>query len=228
MNILFLCTFYHRAMIFYDLIQNLLPLGYQVKVFNAVSKGSVISEKYCEIMNENVVHSECFQKIDRFFYFRKQKKIRDAILREIDFENCDLIHSHTFFNGGWAAHQIWRKYGIPYVVTVRNTDLNIFFHIPGFRRLAQIIARDASGIQFLSETYKKAFLQNYISKTNRNAVADKCAVIRNGVESFWIEHAGTPKAFQGNAIRLICVGKIDRNKNMETVVKVAKKSASFV
>lgn len=187
-----------------------------------VVKGAEISEKYRGIMDENVIQCECFLKRDRYFYFRKQKKIHDAILREISIENFDLIHSHNFFNGGWAAHQLWKEHEIPYVVTVRNTDLNVFLRIPGFRRLAQIIARDAAGVQFLSETYKNAFLQMCFTSAEREKIEERCAVICNGAESFWLENTGAPKSFHGKTVKLICVGKIDHNKNMETVVKVAK------
>lgn len=222
MNILFLCTFYHRAMIFYDTIQSLKPLGYRIKVFNAVAKGAVISEKYRGIMGPDVIHCECFNKYDRFIYFYKQKKIYDAVLRKTEFKDCELIHSHTLFNGGWVARRIWKKYRIPYIVTVRNTDLNDFLRVPGFRMIARSIVRNAKGVLFLSSAYESAFLAKCFSKMEWETITQKCAVIPNGVESFWLENKGLPKRLSGNDIRLICVGKIDRNKNMKTVVKVAE------
>ena len=222
MKILFLCTFYHRAMIFYDAIQSLRPLGYQVTVFNAVAKGERIDEKYRGIMDENVIHCECFKKNDRFTYFRKQRKIRKALLREVEIGNYDLIHSHTFFNGGWTVRQIWKQFGVPYVVTVRNTDLNSFLRVPGFRVIARSIARDANAIQFLSKAYEEAFLEKCFSLLVRAMIKEKCKVIVNGAESFWLENRGKPKLLHSGVLRLICVGKIDRNKNMETVVKVAE------
>ena len=222
MNILFLCTFYHRAMIFHDAIQSLQPLGYKVKVFNAVAKGEKIEEKYRGIMDENVVHCECFQKYDRYTYFHKQRKIRKALLREVEIGSYDLIHSHTFFNGGWVVKRIWKQFGIPYVVTVRNTDLNSFLRVPGFRMIARSIAREAIAIQFLSEAYETAFLQKCFSQSERTAIKEKCRIIVNGAEAFWLENRGKPKSPHSGTLRLICVGKIDRNKNMETVVKVAE------
>lgn len=222
MNILFLCTFYHRAMIFHDAVQSLRPLGYKVKVFNAVAKGEKIDKKYRGIMDENVTHCECFNKYDRFIYFHKQKKIYNAVLMKMEIEDCDLIHSHTLFNGGWTVRRIWKKYGISYVVTVRNTDLNDFLRVPGFRMIARSIVKDAKGVLFLSSAYEKAFLAKCFSKMERDTIIQKCAVIPNGVESFWLENKGLPKRLSGNDIRLICVGKIDRNKNIKTVVKVAE------
>lgn len=222
MNLLFLCTFYHYAMIFYDTMQNLCPLGYRVKVFNAVVRGTEISEKYRGIMGHNVTHSECFNTYDRFFYFHKQKKIYNAVLRKMEIKDFELVHSHTLFNGGWVARKIWKKYGIPYVATVRNTDLNIFLRVPGFRYVARQIVNDACGIQFLSETYEKAFLARCFSPEEQRTIIKKCAVITNGVESFWLENKGEPKSIKGDTVRLICVGRIDHNKNMETVVKVAE------
>ena len=71
MKILFLCTYYHRAMIFRDLMDRLKDLGHSVKAFNAVVKNAKIDDKYRNIMDAAVVHRECFTKWDRFFYFRK-------------------------------------------------------------------------------------------------------------------------------------------------------------
>ncbi len=39
----------------------------------------------------------------------------------------DLIHAYTLFTDGNCAMELSKKYGIPYVVAVRNTDVNDFF-----------------------------------------------------------------------------------------------------
>ena len=78
MRILYLCTYYHRAMIFRDSMDSLKNLGHSVKAFNAVVKGAKIDNKYKKIMDDAVIHKECFNKWDRFFYFYKQKKIYNA------------------------------------------------------------------------------------------------------------------------------------------------------
>ena len=139
MNILYLCNYYHRAMLFRDSMNYLEKRGNSVQAFNAVVYGATVDDKYKSIMDEKVYHKECFSKIDRFFYFRKQRKIYRSLIECIDVGKYKVIHSHTMMNGGWVARRIKRKYGIPYVVTARNTDLNDYLRIPLFIPIARKI-----------------------------------------------------------------------------------------
>ena len=56
MKILYICTFYHQAMIFRDSMDSLEKRGHKVLAFNAVSKGTKIADKYMPIMDEKVIH----------------------------------------------------------------------------------------------------------------------------------------------------------------------------
>lgn len=221
MNILYLCTYYHRAMIFRDAMNSLEKLGNTVTAFNAVATHTTIDDKYKNIMDSKVIHSECFNKNDRYIYFLKQKKIAVAIEKSIDLKNIELIHSHTLFNGGWAAHNIKKKYNIPYIVSVRNTDINSFLKYPVFKYVARKIVNDSCGVQFLSAAYKEKFIELCYPR-DRHIVDEKCAVIANGVEEFWLNSIAEAKDIQDkNTVALLCVGKIDKNKNMETVLAAA-------
>jgi hypothetical protein len=54
MKILFLCTYYRRAMIFHDLAKNLKVIGHEVNIFNAVARKAKIYDKYKDIMNYKI------------------------------------------------------------------------------------------------------------------------------------------------------------------------------
>ena len=222
MRILYVCTYYHRAMIFRDSMNYLEDRGHSVLAFNAVAKGAKIDDKYRSIMDEKVVHKECFNKYDRFFFRLKQSKIRKAIEASVPVKEFDLIHCHTLFNGGWATCRLQQKYGVPYVVSVRNTDLNVFLKIPTFRSIARKIVDHAAGVLFLSEAYKEKFLRICYSESERDGVLQKCDVIPNGLEPFWLENIGQVRESVHDPLSLLCVGKIDRNKNMGTVIRVAE------
>lgn len=218
MKILYLCTYYHRAMIFRDAMNSLENYGNIVTAFNAVAKNTIIDDKYKCIMDSKVVHKECFNKNDRYIYFLKQKKISTSIEQNIDLNSIELIHSHTLFNGGWAAHNINKKFHIPYIVSVRNTDINSFLKYPVFKYVARKIVNDSCGVQFLSKTYKEKFIELCYPK-DRELVDIKSAVIANGVEEFWLNNIAFSKEISDkNAVSLLCVGKIDKNKNMEAVL----------
>lgn len=220
MKILFLCTYYHRAMIFRDIMNRLSKLGHEVKAFNAVAKNAKVDEKYKSIIDDAVIHKECFNKWDRFIYHLKQKKIYKALISSCEVEKYDLIHSHTLFNGGYVAYHIKKRFGVPYVVSVRNTDINTFLRIPSFVNIANKIIRDAAGVQFLSMPYKEKFIYKYIKDDLKNSVESKSIVISNGLEEFWLKNKSEVKKLNdGKSIKILCVGKIDKNKNINTTIK---------
>lgn len=221
MNILYLCTGYHRAMIYRDSMNMLESLGHNTLAFNAVAKGTKIDDKYIPIMDEKVVHEECFNRYDRYIFFPKQYKIYKRLLKKIDIYQYDVIHSHMLMNGGFVANRIKRKKSIPYVVTVRNTDMNIYLKIPVLVPLARKIANDANAIMFLSKTYKEQFLNGVFgnSEDAKKIIENKIYIIPNGLEDFWLKNVGEAKTLNGKVVRLICVGKIDYNKNMRSILK---------
>ncbi len=207
-------------MIFRDSMNMLESLGHETLAFNAVAKGAEIDAKYASIMDDKVVHEECFRVLDRYLYAYKQRKIKKALLSRIDVRRFDIIHSHTMLNGGWVVNRIKREYHIPYVVSVRNTDLNGFLRFPFFFPIARRIADEANAVLFLSEPYRTLFLKRVFgySEEKRNEIAGKCYVIPNGLEDFWLNNVGPAKERKPGPIELLCVGKIDRNKNMKSIL----------
>lgn len=224
MKILFLCTYYHRAMIFKDMKESLKKLRNNIIVFNAVAYKTKIDEKYKKIMTNEIIHVECFFKWDRFVYFYKQKKILKSLISTVRLSEIQLIHSQTLFNGGYVCYLLNKNIGIPYIISVRNTDMNIFLKLPYFRYIADKIIKNAVGVQFLSEPYKKKYMKNYCNDFQKKMMEQKSVVIRNGLEEFWIKNkAKKTKKLSSKTIKILCVGKIDKNKNIETTIGAVEK-----
>jgi glycosyltransferase involved in cell wall biosynthesis len=219
MKILYLCTYYHTAMIFRDAMDRLKKFGHEVKAFNAVAKNTVISGKYQHIMDESVIHKECFNRWDRYFYYIKQNKIYKSLMSSLNIKEYDIIHSHSLFNGGYVAYKIKKRYGIPYVVSVRNTDIYVFLKIPFLTNLANKIIENAAGVQFLSESYQKMFIGKYVKPKLIGAVKEKSIVAGNGLEQFWLDNKGIAKKLNSNRnLSMLSVGIINRNKNYQTTM----------
>ena len=110
------------------MIENLDGLGYVNKVFVPTynKELSVITP------NSNVCVSECFKKWDRLFFDYKQIKIVHGLENSIDTKDFDIVHAYTLFTDGNCARIISKKNNIPYVVAVRNTDVNSFFRFFAF------------------------------------------------------------------------------------------------
>ena len=79
-----------------------------------------------------------------------------------------MIHAYTLFTDGNVARTLSKKYGVPYVVAIRDTDVNDFFRYrPYLIKLGSQIMKDASAVFFLSESYKRIVLEKYVP-SNRN------------------------------------------------------------
>lgn len=113
--------------------------------------------------NSNVNEAVCFKKWDRIVYHNKQKKILNRIQNDYKVDTFDLIHAYTVFTDGNVARNLLKRYGIPYVVAVRNTDVNTFFKkMPHLRHVGVNVLKDASAVFFLSESYKNEIVSKYL------------------------------------------------------------------
>lgn len=177
--------------------------------------------------NDNVIISECFKKRDRLFFDYKQKKILKAIEESYDIENFDLIHAYTLFTDGNVARILSEKYGIPYVVAVRNTDVNVFFKKRVLLRArGEEILLSASKIFFLSESYQETVFEQYISKKCQRKIKNKVEIIPNGIDSFWFENIFRKRNYteinqriRKKRLKLLYVGNVDKNKNVMLTCK---------
>lgn len=175
--------------------------------------------------NNNVVAVECFSKMDRLLYFRKQLRIRTAIERTIDVRNFDVIHAYTLFTDGYCAMSMAEKYGRPYVVAIRDTDINAFFRLkPYLIPLGIKIMEKASRIFFLSESYKRLMLEKYVPEKKRSILEAKMTVVPNGIDDFWLENrytdrnvAGTLGKLKNKKLNVVCVGQIIKRKNIPMI-----------
>ena len=199
------------------MIEHLDSLGYDNLVFVPTYDKNVAVIK----PNDNVYVSECFNKWDRLFFDYKQQKIIKTIEEHYDVASFDLIHAYTLYTDGNAARVLSEKYGIPYVVAVRNTDVNDFLkkmiHLRK-RGLKTLFA--AKEVFFLSDAYRRQVFEKYIPQKYQEEIKKKTHIIPNGIDEFWFEN--TPekgKTTDKKHIKLVYAGRIDKNKNIPTTQK---------
>lgn len=173
---------------------------------------------------EGVTVSHCFSTLDRALYFRKQKKMIRDMEGIYQIPSVDVIHAHTLFSAGYTALQFQKKYGIPYIVAVRNTDVNVFFkYMVHLRKVGVEILRHAEKVIFLSPVYQQKVLEKYVPRSCREEIAEKCLVIPNGIAPlFFANQAQAPRRLESGPLRLIYVGEISSNKNLELTIQAVK------
>lgn len=151
-----------------------------------------------------------FTKLQRLSYYAKQKRIVDDAWNRYRSQSFDLIHAHSLFANGNAAMQLGRRIGIPYVVAVRGTDVNVFFaKAAHLRRRGIEILREAAHIVFISEPSRREVLRKYVPEGLQDVLLAKSSVIPNGIDKYWLENTTDHELVDGTRpLRLVQVGDI--------------------
>lgn len=177
--------------------------------------------------DDNVfVVSRKFNKFEKLLYWGEQRYIYNDIVSRIAVDNIDCVHVHRILYGGYAALQLKKKYGIPYIVAIRNSDIYGFMRNIGiYRRHCIDIMLNASKLVFLSHSYKKYVLEKYVSNKDRDKIERKSSVVTNGIDPIFLNNIRNNfETAERNSkrIRLICVAEIDKNKNSKTLIQACK------
>ncbi len=208
----YICSSPHHVM-----VEHLAKAGVENHVFVPIR--SDLGEQ--QAAGENVYVAPCFQKWDRLWFAGKQKKILSAARDLLQgLPELDSIHAYTLFTDGNCAMELSRELGIPYVVAVRNTDVNVFFkYMVHLRDRGVEILKNASAVFFLSPVYRDHVLNRYVPRDLREIVLGKTFVIPNGIEDFWFDHLYPRESedkcpSKGKQLTVLHVGDVNENKNL--------------
>jgi glycosyltransferase involved in cell wall biosynthesis len=161
---------------------------------------------------------------DRLAFHLKQRKILRGALKLCQPAGYDLIHAHSLLTNGAAAHALGERFGVPYIVAVRDTDVNVLLRrMPHLRPLARRILEGASRVVFLSPGYRDRALIPYLDESALSRVMEKSAVIPNGIDPIWLGDRPEPrKAPNREEIRLLFVGQLIPRKNLPAAIRAAE------
>jgi len=221
MKVLHICPGYLQRQLYDKLIS---ALQYN-NVINAVFALSTDNPSFkIENKYKLKILEKKFSIIDRLIYFRKQYIIYRETCKEYSQHEFNVIHAHTLFSAGFSTYLVHKKFKIPYIVSVRNTDINVFFkYMFHLRGLGRIIINNAKNVIFLSPAYRDFVIQKFVSKKNRQIILNKSYVIPNGIDEYFLKNKFTgQRKIDINFIKIIYVGELYPNKNPETTIKVCE------
>ncbi len=220
MKVLHICNNFISSTVHQKMAQASRSLGIRNTVFAPVvtleGRVSPVEDEYARA---------CVNSLDRFFFYHKQKKTYNCLRQTIDISKYQCIHTHCVFTDGNVAMRLKQEVGIPYLVTINNTDLNHFFKLRILLRKRGLqILEQASKIVFIAEPYQNAVFDQYIPENLKQELMSKTVVIPFGIDDFWFEQKQeTPKIFSKNRpLRLFYAGDINKNKNIQLTVNAIK------
>ncbi len=217
--ILHITNDYSGSTVYRNLISELDDLGLPQIVYNPIKEESRIGKNLIEfnVKDSEIIYSHILNKTtDRIFFRKKIKKIIRNIETKIDLKKISFIHAHTWYSDGGVAYFLSKKYNIPYIVTIRNSDLNVFqkylIHERAFGR--KILAK-AKSVILIAASYKKRVIELSSLQKVKGDLLSKLQIIPNGVDSYWVNNAVDKKIkTDSKFFNLLFIGKFTNGKNV--------------
>lgn len=215
---------YSGSTVYRNLIRELDKLGICQVIYNPIKKsGKIGNQIQLEEAGSQIIYSHILNRnTDRILYRSKIQKLVADIESKVDLSKISLIHAHTWYSDGGIAYELNRKYNIPYIVAVRNTDINLFLNYRIFdRAYGRKIFANAEKIITISEVYRRRLLQDTRLNKIKDLIEDNLVLIPNGVDKFWIENRVKARKPLKNLqqIQLLYIGKFNRGKNIKNLIK---------
>lgn len=215
MRVCHICSNYDDFFINFMEKQRINEIDLKVFYFRAKERGwPNVNSSYVDVRLN-------YRNWHRFFFRLKETLVLKDFFSMYNKDDFDLFHAHTLFSNGYIALEVKRKWGIPYIVAVRDVDVNIFFKYRlTLRKLGIEILKEAEKIIFLSPFYRDLVLKKYVPKHLIKDFQSKSLVIPNGIDEFYLKNKWLRgDLFDKNEINIITVGYISRRKNQLTVCK---------
>ena len=226
-KVLHVCNDFFYSKVHSNLYQKLDNFGIEQVVFAPVRKSTPENNMF-EGKHTKFIYAHILKPLHRLFFFHKVEKTVCEIEKTVDLNEISCIHATTLFSDGMVAWELHRKYGIPYLVAVRNSDVNAFLrYLPHLWWVHRAVLESAGKVVFITPYLRQRLLKHPTLAFMREIVAQKSEVIPNGINDFWINHLHTEKNRE-NPHRMLYVGIFNRNKNIPRMIRALQSLRSEI
>lgn len=217
MKILHICNGFAGSKVHSNLVKSLDKRNVSQIVYCPVREENLLGKNQFPARSVEFIYSYCIKAHHKYLYHIKKKALYNNLIDNVKIQDVDIVHAATLFSDGCLAYQLYKKYGIPYVVAVRNTDINLFLSKLPHTWLDGIqILLNAKKIFFISKGLKKKFESHYIIKGILNKIKNKLVVLPNGIDDYFLNNI-VKKRREEN--KVLYIGDFSKNKN---VVRLGK------
>lgn len=220
MNVLHICNGYADSKVHSNLTKVLDNLGIIQTVYCPVREARFLGCNQFEGKNIEFIYSLCIKPWYKYVYQYKRWKLYRDMKSVIELSKFDIIHAPTLFSDGGLALKTYKEFGIPYVVAVRNTDVNIFIKkLKHTHYIGREIALCAQKIFFISKGEMDEFVTSDFVRPILSQIKSKIILQPNGVESYWLHHISKEQRI---GHKILYIGDFSPNKNICRLIEAIK------
>lgn len=170
--------------------------------------------------NSRIYYATVLKSYHSYLYGLKISTIVKNVEGVFDMTKVDLIHASTLCFDGAVAYELSKKYGIPFIVAVRNTDVNSYYRKLIWRKayFTKILEK-AQKVIFISPKYRENFLKNQVSKSKYQFFENKMIVLPNGLNKLFLDNLNTKRKQVGQNFSMIYVAAFYKGKGLIETMK---------
>jgi L-malate glycosyltransferase len=161
-----------------------------------------------------IVFSPVLKLIHIFLYNRKVHLLYRDLCGNVlsSTKPFDIVYASTWCLDGAIAYELYKTHGLPYVVCVRNTDINHYYkHFFYHRRYFKKILYNAQKVVFISKAYRDKTISLL---QDDGVIKSKSLVINNGISDLYLSNLNIKHREIHNPIKVVYVGSILKLKNI--------------
>ena len=219
-EVLHICNTYVKSKVFVELYQHLDGQGVSQIVYVPLRDATQVDVNRFEGKHTRIIYDYVLRPLHRVFFHRKIEKMAKHIVQQVDLSKVSCVHATTLFSDGAVALYLKQHYGIPFVVAVRNTDVNDFLRFaPHLWWVHRAVLKEASRVVCISPALRHDFLRHFTLCGMRKEVEQKTEVVCNGINNYWLDSLSLDPGRHGHNHQVLYVGNFSVNKNVKRLVE---------
>lgn len=217
-KVLHICSYYCGSKVHRNLFSSLDLLGVEQTIYTFYHNTYKGEGNHFEGKHTSLIYSPILKPYHRLMYHLKVHHVYKDLKLKVRHMNYNLIHAASLFSDGALAYKLWKEYGIPYVVTVRNTDINEFLGFaPHTWAIGIRVLKHSRKIIFISKAPMEKFCRHIAIRSILKEIQSKFLLQPNGIDDYWIDNV--QKGVVNFNHQIIYVGKFDMNKNVIRLIE---------
>lgn len=214
MKILHLCNDFAGSAVHSELYRRLDQFGVDQVVYCPIRSAKLEGNNFFDGKNTEIIYSNLIKLHHRLCFHLKINDIVKDVEKRVNLSEVNCVHATTLFSDGAVALKLKQKYGIPFIVAIRNTDVNVFMRFtPHLWNIHREVIQEAEKVIFISPNLQHRVATHWTLSKQVDILAQKGLVVPNGLSDFWLQNLDTAHVAE-DPYSIIYVGKFDTNKNV--------------